>query len=385
MGIYVHLYIMPHKINPKKWKEVYEESLLLLKADPDGAMGLKHKDFGFASLLYYSRAIESDIDKPDQRHWHVVGDMKSKKSAESFLMYYDLNHYRKKIGKPERSRNDILYSKARDKGNYTTVFSSKTQGYPYHYFILAVASLVESRFPSFALATGDIDRNDSEKAVSWANSILKDKIDVPVCTDNARLRLRLKKYFKDQELTDIFKEFSRSDYRNFLYYYGPSDDFDDGNIFTTIQDFDSLNDFFKVVLKLFSYQIKLVQRDSMELLLTDRNEFIIKNLWKMIVKLAAKRRIVVTEAAWDWIDSEKDINMLWVLLFLVLINEDEMTFCCLRRAVFENRDMCREIVRLMNDDTEMSEVTERVWKKEFERWDSGYLKRILFKRYKPEL
>lgn len=33
--------------------------------------------------------------------------------------------------------------------------------------------------------------------------------------------------------------------------------------------------------------------------------------------------------------------------------------------------MCREIVRLMNDDTEMSEVTERVWKKEFERWDSA--------------
>lgn len=103
-------------------------------------------------------------------------------------------------------------------------------------------------------------------------------------------------------------------------------DFDDGNIFTTIQDFDSLNDFFQSGIKTLSYQIKLVQRDSMELLLTDRNEFIIKNLWKMIVKLAAKRRIVVTEAAWDWIDSEKDINMLWVLLFLVLINEDEMTF-----------------------------------------------------------
>ena len=195
----------------------------------------------------------------------------------------------------------------------------------------------------------------------------------------------LKKYFKDSELTDIFKEFSRSDYRNFLYYHAPSDDFDDGNIFTTIQDFDSLNDFFKVVLKLFSYQIKLVQRDSMELLLTDRNEFIIKNLWKRIVKLAEKRRIVVTEAAWDWIDNEKDIDMLWVLLSLVLINEDEMTFCCLRRAVFENRGMCREIVKLMNDDKEMSEVTERVWKKEFEQWDSGYLKRILFKRYKPEL
>jgi hypothetical protein len=248
-----------------------------------------------------------------------------------------------------------------------------------------VASLVESRFPSFALATGDIDRNDSEKAVSWANSILKDKIDVPVCTDKARLSLRLKKYFKDPELTDIFKEFSRSDYRNFLYYYGPSDDFDDGNIFTTIQDFDSLNDFLKVVLKLFSYQIKLVQRDSMELLLTDRNKFTIKDLWKRIVKLAEKRRIVVTEAAWDWIDNEKDRDMLWVLLSLVLINEDERTLCCLRGAVFENRDMCREIVRLMNDDKEMSEVTERVWKKEFEQWDSGYLKRILFKRYKPEL
>jgi hypothetical protein len=370
---------MPHKINPKKWQEVYEESLLLLKSEPDGVMGLNHKCFGFANRRYYSREIESYTGEPEQRRWHVVGDMKSKKSSESFLMYYDLNYYREKICKPERSRNDILYSKARDKKNYTTVFSSKTQGYPYHHFILAVASLVESRFPSFALATGDIDRNDSQKAVSWANRILKDKIEMPVCTDNDRLRLRLKKYFKDQELTNIFEEFSLSDYSNYLYYYGPFGNFDDGNIFKTIRNFDSINDFLKVALKLFSYQIKIVQKDSMELLLRE------KNLWKRIVKLAEKRRIVVTESAWDWIDNEEDIDMLWVLLSLTLINEDEITFCCLRRAVFENRNMCREIVRLMNDDKEMSEVTESIWKKEFERFASSYLKRILFRRYEPEL
>ena len=110
-----------------------------------------------------------------------------------------------------------------------------------------------------------------------------------------------------------------------------------------------------------------------------------KNLWKRIVKLAEKRCIVVTESAWDWIDNEEDIDMLWVLLSLTLINEDEITFCCLRRAVFENRNMCREIVRLMNDDKEMSEVTESIWKKEFERFASSYLKRILFRRYEPEL
>jgi hypothetical protein len=45
------------------------------------------------------------------------------------------------------------------------VFDAMSQGFPYHYAMLAVATLVENSFPEQALASGDISRMQAEQIV----------------------------------------------------------------------------------------------------------------------------------------------------------------------------------------------------------------------------
>jgi len=196
---------MPDKIEPAMWAGVYEESLSLLRAG--NSMGIKVEDLGFAKKVYYSRDFERCKGDDRERHWSVVGDFDSKKNAESFEMHYDLKRYGREEGEAPKCKDEILYYMGGEKGRYITVFNDKTQGYPYHYTILSAASLVESRFPHFALVTGDIDIHQAKKSVEWANGILENKIDVPVCTDSKRLFSRLKKYFKGNKLIDLFQRF----------------------------------------------------------------------------------------------------------------------------------------------------------------------------------
>jgi len=529
MGIYVNLYIMPDKIEPARWSEVYEETIILLKAG--NAMGLKVEDLGFAKKMYYSRDFERNSDKKSKRHWSVSGD--SKKRAESFEMYYDLNYYRSGDKKSVRCRNEILYDIGTDKNNHITVFNEKTQGYPYHYTILAAASLVESRFPHFALVTGNIDLGQAKKSVQWANSILKNKIDVPVSTDSDRLFLRLKKYFKKKELIHIFERFFMGDSDEFysvvfkgmerditiewfrerlkdcnspgqigashlMSYWlkktedmetlckiacldkdGPSfdplefvnsicssftakeqskgildlfkrpegavdkvytqfgrvfldlyltgkdaewymdkeklilafsssfpelidkikeivdlkiktitekdiklqkqkiealeniftgvaekPDFDDGEIFNYVKDYDSCDDMLKTGLKVMSFQIKGLKKSVVSGYLKYIKEITPDSIRKEIIKLIDKRRhILITEDGWNWIDKEKEMDMLWILLTLANIDEMELTFCNTRRAVFENRDLCFILLTLMNDKKIMKETGE--WIEEY--------------------
>ena len=506
MGTYIYLYIMPCKISHVRWTEVYEEALSLIKAYPAELMGIRYKIFPWGERIYYSREVEHDKDNPSERKWEVDGDMKSKRTCETFCMYWDLNKYSEGTVKEKRSRNDILYNILRDKENYTSVFSDKTQGEPYHYAILAVASLIESRFPYFACATGDIDEEEAKEALSMANSILKEKIDIPLCTDAGRLLKRLQKFSKGKELLENFDYFFKGDYgeiatafckeldidtlsewflkriegcspdeegvkeilacwvrergdiedlseivcfnpkgpgfaplkflsaicsaltviddnlqesllrifpefkkeikliieknlkedkniekeskpelykrknfrwKNICYGY----DLDEGNIFKTTAFFGSLEDFYKEVLLAFALQVKELKEDTMKLFPGNGSKFTSRHLWKKIVKYSEKRVIVVTEDAWQWIDKEEDINMLWVLLSLAMIDDYEVTLCGMRRSVFENRAMCREIVRLMNDDEKMVQAV-NLKIDEWDCWD--YWKSIFSKRYKPE-
>jgi hypothetical protein len=506
MGTYIYLYIMPCKISTNRWAEVYEEALSFIKAYPSELMGTRYKNLRWGERIFYSREVEYDKNNPSERRWEVNGDMKSKKTSETFCMYYDLNRYSEKAVKEKRSRNDILYNITGDKENYTHVFSDKTQGKPYHYAILAVASLIESRFPYFACTDGDIDAEEAKEAISLANSILKDKIDIPVCTDSGRLLKRLQKFSKGKELLENFDYFFKGDYREIdrlfckeldidtlsrwfkerLKGYSPEDegakkiltcwvrergdienlseivcfnskgpgfaplkfvsaicsdltviddelqeslfkafpkfkkeitliieknlaedknikgksksksyksknfwwknrwyeyDLDEGNIFKTVDSFESLENFYKEVLLAFALQVKNVKEEAMKLFPGNGSKFTSRQLWKKIVKYSAKRVIVVTEDAWKWIDNEKNVDILWVLLSLAIIDDYEITLCGMRRSVFENRAMCSEIVRLINDDKEMAQAANL----KIDEWECrDYWKSIFSMRYKPE-
>ncbi|MGG3772953.1 hypothetical protein [Heyndrickxia faecalis] len=92
------------------------------------------------------------------------------------------------------------------------MFYDKTQGLPYHIPLLAIAALIESRFPKYSCVYGDITKEQAQKAVNWANSILKNPIYLPVLVDPPRLLDRLKGIHDDEKRLQAFIDLAISNH-----------------------------------------------------------------------------------------------------------------------------------------------------------------------------
>ena len=91
MGVFLYLDLIPGGINKRAWAGAYEESLKLIGAYPFASLTCNEID-GCQRLIYGS-SVEYKKDDPQGRHWQVVGDLVSKKTAEPFELYYDLDYY----------------------------------------------------------------------------------------------------------------------------------------------------------------------------------------------------------------------------------------------------------------------------------------------------
>ena len=204
MGIMIFLDIMPHHIQEAEWEKVYEETLELINAFP--FLDTVFDDVSYdCSWKYTERTRERKIRfANDQIGWHTFGDEESMKTAESFFLVRDLNYYRKKYSL-NGNCDDILFAKIYNypginehfNVNKVSLFDSKTQGEPFHIPILAIACLIESRFPKYAIVSGDISIGQMKHAINWANSILKHPISLTERADNEKLLERVKAEVKD--------------------------------------------------------------------------------------------------------------------------------------------------------------------------------------------
>ena len=84
------------------------------------------------------------------------------------------------------------------------MFSSKTQGCPYHLAVLAMAMLVEHRFPTAAVVSGDIDAAQAVRAAQWVHGVLGQELRLPVCVDPQALRDRLGRYYSGEQMVALF-------------------------------------------------------------------------------------------------------------------------------------------------------------------------------------
>ena len=73
----------------------------------------------------------------------------------------------------------------------TLLFGNKSQGYPYHYCMLAIGMLLECSFPKQAVVHGDINRAQAEQTLAWAEAVLRRPLTLPIVTDAPRLWPRL--------------------------------------------------------------------------------------------------------------------------------------------------------------------------------------------------
>lgn len=207
MGIFVSLKIIPNNISQSDWASVYKESLQLLSAYPFMDK-IVIKDKYESSWIYMDKATSRKLTPwLNETGWYVLGDMVTGASAESFFLIDNIDYYHD-TDDIEKS-GDILLSTIEwqdeidpeiSKLSYSdkTVFDSKTQGHDYHKYILAMACLIESRFPDSAVVTGDITIGQMKDAIAWANTKLERAITLTIRANPEKLLLRLKSTLKTE-------------------------------------------------------------------------------------------------------------------------------------------------------------------------------------------
>ncbi len=207
MGTYIGLSLQPSKITQQEWEMVYEESLILLRAYPFADIQEK-RYFGTTIPVY----VKSEEKTETSQHWSTCGDLSSKRYAESFKLYRNIINYKK--GLKEWNGLDIILED--DSDFIVEIFDSKTQGLDYHLYILAIAMLIESRFPMYALVGGNIDYKQCVRAKEWADKHLSAPIDIPARVDYAAILFRSSHNEDDHDKIKALEKWLITDHEKFF-------------------------------------------------------------------------------------------------------------------------------------------------------------------------
>ena len=209
MGIFIQLFIKPSLIEPLAWAQFYDDAYLLLRSHPDGLMSRRSKKAPGGTRHYYSRDLEFEPENDRLRHLMICGDQTSHRFAERFYLFRDLGRYQTQTQK--EVPKDILELLLDPKDGVTTVFDAKTQGYPYHFPLLAVAMLAEDYFPLGAHASGDIELAQAEEARTWAQEVLGRPLALPVSVNSPMLWQRLTQILTPEAAAEAFSKLYRGD------------------------------------------------------------------------------------------------------------------------------------------------------------------------------
>jgi hypothetical protein len=215
MGIFIHLCISKSVTRPE-WEAVYEETLQLVKNLPF-AERRKVDIHGVDTICLVKteeRKFTSSWEDDEWMGWEADGDLETLKVAEEYFLPRDL------IGDDEIEENAgdamlVAFPAYMDYDwkdeRFTHVYElwgDKTQGEPYHIFLLAVACLIEARLGTKAFVYGDITRGQCKKAVEIANEFLDSKIEMPDRCYADRLMKRVDALeLPESEKLDVFETF----------------------------------------------------------------------------------------------------------------------------------------------------------------------------------
>ena len=193
MGIYLAMSISK-SVTKEEWKSVYQESLRLLEAFPLAEIRKVtiHGIDVYALVRSRERIIsEKWGNHPAMVGWRTTGDYKYMLNAEVFCLRRDMVD---KSYNPDAP--DALFCTLPEcNGEYAYYpWGNKTQGEPYHIYLLAIACMIQSRLGNKAYLYGDICESDCQKAVELANQFLERPIVIPDQFDPDRLYQRIKTF-----------------------------------------------------------------------------------------------------------------------------------------------------------------------------------------------
>lgn len=244
MGIFIYIDISK-SVTQKEWKAVYNETLKLIEKLPL-AERRKVDVHGVDTLCLVhteERQFPPAWEQEEGRiGWAADGDLETLKTAEEYFLLRDF------IDDTMLDENagdailgacpaylDYAWDDPRFQHTYS-IWGDKTQGEPYHLYLLAIACLIEARLGTKAFIYGDITRGQCKRAVEIANKFLENKIDMPDRCNVERLIKRINALsFSEVEKVELFN----------CFYLGNKDDASFGETLTCNYSEKSLNDYWE--------------------------------------------------------------------------------------------------------------------------------------------
>lgn len=389
MGVLIILDIVPQRIEPRAWAEVWDEARRLLSAHPAELVGYDWITIAGVPLPVYTRGVERSADDPVARRIVVTGDRAAMSAGPQQTVFRDLDRYLARCPPETEPRDDILLAAAgvnaarapafpvpttpprahaaHVRDGMVRVLGDEPCATPCALPLLAAAMVVEARLPRRAMVHGEIDREQAEAARRWAEAVLGPErpIALPVRVDAWRLVERLGSELrgpalvravdrlhlaapgkKDAALLSIFGHAEADawwlDKRRLAGRAGDDrpaassrspapaggDDSDGNALAATASPADLTAAQREEVLAI----ARAAKRD-----VTGRED---RAAWVHdIAGALAERGPTLTEAAWDWIVNEDDADVLRLLAALAADTSRDTASA--RRALFENRALCR--------------------------------------------
>ncbi len=216
MGVQIFLAIAK-SVTKEEWAAVYKESLKMVKAFPLAEKETVSIDGIDTTCLIRTEERETTYGWSGEKTkvgWDAVGDYESMRTSEDYYLPRDLVVDSEYV----RSCDDAMFGVLPAYFSYDCnekrfsfiydIWGPKTQGEPYHMYLLAIGCMIESRLGNKAFIYGDITKGQCKKAVRIANEILDEPIDIPARCDTERLMARVKTLpITEKEKIRVFERF----------------------------------------------------------------------------------------------------------------------------------------------------------------------------------
>ena len=161
MGIFIHLEVSK-SVTEEEWNRVYEESLELVKAFPLAERGTI--SYAGQQIICAVRTEEREVRyrSSTKRGWCTEMDYDTLNWAEEYCLlkdFIDSDDIDSDAGDAIMGvvPNCTDYDWKQEKFNHTySLWGAKTQGEPYHMYLLSIACMIEDRLGEKAFTYGDI-------------------------------------------------------------------------------------------------------------------------------------------------------------------------------------------------------------------------------------
>jgi len=213
MGIFINISIST-AVTKEEWAGVYKETLRLVDALPFAEERTLPIRGIQTTCLTKTRERTDQVDWYDDRTrtgWATDGDYVTLRGAERYFLPRDLvtdESYDPDAPDALLSRVPTILDYDWDDPRfqkYYRIWGAKTQGMPYHLYLLAIACLIVSRLGPKAYVYGDITKGQCRRAVELANAHLDEKIDIPDQCSPQKLLRRVKNIpFTEAEKLKVF-------------------------------------------------------------------------------------------------------------------------------------------------------------------------------------